>query len=93
MIKCIVFDLDGTLFLNHGADIYDLSDEAIEAIRLMKENGESIIKIVGIKSDHYREFENEVFFEFCNEHGIHHEFSAPKTPQKNGVFEHKNWTL
>ena len=39
MIKCIVFDLDGTLFLNHGADIYDLSDEAIEAIRLMKENG------------------------------------------------------
>ncbi|MBQ6477788.1 MAG: HAD family phosphatase [Erysipelotrichaceae bacterium] len=39
MIKCLVCDLDGTLFHRHGADIYDLSKEAAEALRLMKENG------------------------------------------------------
>ena len=39
MIKCIVFDLDGTLFYGFGEDIYDLSKEAVEAIGLMKDNG------------------------------------------------------
>ena len=27
---------------------------------------------------------------FCNELGIQHKFSAPKTPQQNGVVERKN---
>ena len=39
MIKCIVYDLDGTLFYNFGNDIYDLAPESIKAINLMKENG------------------------------------------------------
>lgn len=30
---------------------------------------------------------------FCDEHGISHEFSAPKTPQQNGVAERKNRTI
>ena len=31
---------------------------------------------------------------YCNEHGIsHHNFSAPRTPQQNGVVEKKNRTL
>jgi len=29
----------------------------------------------------------------CEKHGIIHEFSSPKTPQKNGVVERKNRTL
>ena len=31
--------------------------------------------------------------EYCNSRGIHHEFSAPYTPQQNGVAERKNRTL
>ncbi|GJT53405.1 retrovirus-related pol polyprotein from transposon TNT 1-94 [Tanacetum coccineum] len=40
------------------------------------------------------EFDNEVQFgEFCNANGITHNFSAPRTPQSNGVVERKNRTL
>ncbi|GJV97021.1 retrovirus-related pol polyprotein from transposon TNT 1-94 [Tanacetum coccineum] len=46
------------------------------------------------KNDHGREFDNEVQFgEFCNANGITHNFSAPRTPQSNGVVERKNRTL
>ena len=49
--------------------------------------------IISIRSDHGTEFENHEFDEFCNEHGINHNFSAPRTPQQNGVVERKNRTL
>ncbi|GJX07483.1 retrovirus-related pol polyprotein from transposon TNT 1-94 [Tanacetum coccineum] len=50
--------------------------------------------IVSIMTDHGREFDNEVQFgEFYNVNGITHNFSAPCTPQSNGVVERKNWTL
>nr|GEX39310.1 retrovirus-related Pol polyprotein from transposon TNT 1-94 [Tanacetum cinerariifolium] len=50
--------------------------------------------IVSIRIDHGREFDNEVLFEeFCNANGITHNFSAPRTPQSNGVAERKNKTL
>ncbi|GKA98505.1 retrovirus-related pol polyprotein from transposon TNT 1-94 [Tanacetum coccineum] len=47
-----------------------------------------------IVDDYSREFDNEVQFgEFCNANGITHNFSAPRTPQSNGVVERKNKTL
>ncbi|GJV09737.1 retrovirus-related pol polyprotein from transposon TNT 1-94 [Tanacetum coccineum] len=50
--------------------------------------------IVSIRTDHDREFDNEVQFgEFCNANGITHNFSAPRTPQSNGMVERKNRTL
>ncbi|GJX91875.1 retrovirus-related pol polyprotein from transposon TNT 1-94 [Tanacetum coccineum] len=50
--------------------------------------------IVSIRTDHGREFDNEVQFgEFCNANGITHNFSALCTPQSNGVVERKNRTL
>ncbi|GKB81003.1 ribonuclease H-like domain-containing protein [Tanacetum coccineum] len=49
---------------------------------------------MSIRTDHGREFDNEVQFgEFCNANGITHNFSAPRTPQSNGVVERKNMTL
>lgn len=45
-----------------------------------------------IRSDHGKEFDNDLFEKFCAEKGIHHEFLAPKTPQHNGVVEQKNRT-
>ncbi|GJU89897.1 retrovirus-related pol polyprotein from transposon TNT 1-94 [Tanacetum coccineum] len=50
--------------------------------------------IVSIRTDHGREFDNEVQFgEFYNAKGITHNFSAPRTPQSNGMVERKNRTL
>ena len=49
--------------------------------------------ITCIRSDHGREFENIDFEEYWNEHGIDHNFFAPRTPQQNGVVERKNTTL
>ena len=55
--------------------------------RLQNDKGVPIVKI---RSDHGKEFENAKFEAFCNEHGIKKEFSAPKTPQQNGMVERKN---
>ena len=42
-----------------------------------------------IRSDHGREFENVDFESFCDEHGIEHKFSDPRTPQQNGLLKRK----
>src|SRR4030066_111983 len=54
---------------------------------------EKELKILKVRSDHGGEFENEPFENFCEEHGIIHEFSSPRTPQQNGVVERKNRSL
>ncbi|XP_075086188.1 uncharacterized protein LOC142168912 [Nicotiana tabacum] len=41
--------------------------------------------VLSIRSDHGTEFDNAKFDEFCSENGISHNFSAPRTPQQNGV--------
>jgi transposase InsO family protein len=46
-----------------------------------------------IRSDNGFEFKNLQVEEFLEEEGIKHEFSAPYTPQQNGVVERKNKTL
>ena len=51
------------------------------------------LKIAAIRTDHGVEFENHDFSELCEESGIGHNFSAPRTPQQNGVVERKNRVL
>jgi len=48
---------------------------------------------VFIRSDHGGEFQNEKFEHFCEKHGINHNFSAPRTPQRKDVVERKNKSL
>ena len=45
-----------------------------------KVQNEKGFAITCIRSDHGREFENIDFEEYCNEHGINHNFSVPNTP-------------
>ena len=54
---------------------------------------EKNLTLVNIRSDHGTEFENQFFEKFCEENGIGHNFSVPRTPQQNGVVERKNRTL
>ena len=58
-----------------------------------KVQNEKGFSIPCIRSDHGREFENVDFEDYCNEHGIDHNFSTPRTLQQNGVVERKNRTL
>jgi transposase InsO family protein len=51
------------------------------------------LPIKKVKSDNSLEFRNTNIEEFLDEEGIKHEFSAPYTPQQNGVVERKNRTL
>ena len=51
---------------------------------------EKSLKIDQIQSDHDKEFENAYMESFRTRSGISLEFSAPTTPQQNGVVERKN---
>ena len=74
-------------FLRHKSDAFDIFRSM--CFRLQKEQGVKIGCITRIRTDHGKEFENSQYAEFCDNEGIRHEFSAPKTPQQNGVVERK----
>ncbi|KAK1695005.1 hypothetical protein QYE76_011702 [Lolium multiflorum] len=50
-------------------------------------------EIKAIRTDNGTEFKNYTMREFVDDEGIKHEFSAPYTPQQNGVVETKNRTI
>ena len=75
-------------FLAHKDDAFKAFKNL--AKRVQNDKGSCIATI---RSDHGREFENESFKSFCNDFGITHQFSSPRTPQQNGVVERKNRTL
>ena len=60
------------------------------ALRLFKEQEGALC---AIRSDNGTEFKNASFDAFCRDHGIEHEFFAPRVPQQNGVVERKNRTV
>jgi transposase InsO family protein len=51
------------------------------------------LKIKNVRSDNGSEFRTTNVEEFLDEEGIKHEFSAPYTPQQNGIVERKNRML
>ncbi|KAH9750253.1 hypothetical protein KPL71_013814 [Citrus sinensis] len=70
-------------------------DDAIDAFLIFYKNvqNEKCYSITCIRSDHGGEFENHAFENFCNDFGIEHQFSLPRTPQQNGVVERKNRSI
>ncbi|KAK1441043.1 hypothetical protein QVD17_06879 [Tagetes erecta] len=50
-------------------------------------------KVKILRSDNGTEFKNSIVDLFCAEKGIARHFSAPRTPQHNGVAKQKNQTL
>ena len=63
----------------------------IDHVRQLDKLVKDSVKI--IRSDNVTEFKNLIMEDFCKDHGIKQEFSAPGTPQQNGVVERKNRTL
>jgi transposase InsO family protein len=60
---------------------------------LRRAQNEFELKVKKIRSDNGSEFKNLQVEEYLEEEGIKHEFSAPYTPQQNGVVERKNMSL
>jgi transposase InsO family protein len=60
---------------------------------LRRAQNEFELKVKKIRSDNGTEFKNLQVEEYLEEEGIKHEFSAPYTPQQNGVVEMKIRTL
>ncbi|XP_070003456.1 uncharacterized protein [Nicotiana sylvestris] len=77
-----------TLFLRKKDEMAEVFVAFVKKILVKMES-----RVVCIRSDHGTEFDNVKFDDFCNENGISHNFSAPRTPQQNGVVEKKNRTL
>ncbi|XP_060972368.1 uncharacterized protein LOC133038288 [Cannabis sativa] len=75
-------------FLREKSETFGLFSALI--LRLQTEKDSKVGKVFRLRSDHGKEFKNVIFSDFCNGMGIHHEFSAPKTPQQNGVVERIN---
>ncbi|XP_074352748.1 uncharacterized protein LOC141691896 [Apium graveolens] len=70
-------------------------DEAAEMIidHINKIELEAGVPLRCIRSDNGIEFRNAKLNDFCVEKGISRQYSAPRTPQQNGVVERKNRTL
>ncbi|KAH9669581.1 Integrase catalytic domain-containing protein [Citrus sinensis] len=70
-------------------------DDALDAFKVFckKIQNEKGYGITCIRSDHGGEFENHAFEIFCNNFGIEHQFSSPRTPQQNGVVKRKNRSI
>ena len=77
-----------TMFLATKKETYEVFEIFVRLVQ-KKLNTE----VINIRSDHGSEYENSQFLCFCTTNGIDHNFSAPRTPQQNGVVEHKNRTL
>jgi len=54
---------------------------------------EKDLRYKSIRSDHEGEFQKAIFETYCEENGISHNFSAPRTSQQNGVVERKNRSM
>lgn len=70
-------------------------DEVINKFKIYKAEVENQLekKIKILRSDRRGEYTSHELRQFCKEHGIIHELTAPYTPQSNGVAERKNRTL
>ena len=77
-----------TLFLESKSDAFSAFKKLARALQNTRS-----FSIGSIRSDHGGEFQNEKFSKFCEKTRILNNFSAPRTPQQNGVVERKNISL
>ncbi|GJW56065.1 retrovirus-related pol polyprotein from transposon TNT 1-94 [Tanacetum coccineum] len=92
-------NLKGKIIVVDDYSIHGLSflkNEAFEKFEILSKKTQNQLgsSIGAIRTDDGWEFDNEVQFEaYCDAQDVTHNFSAPRTPQSNGVVERKNRTL
>ncbi|XP_075082976.1 uncharacterized protein LOC142166947 [Nicotiana tabacum] len=78
----------GLFSLNHKDEA--LRNFEVFCKKVQRDKGYYISTII---SDHGGDFGSRAFENFCNDQGISHNFSSPRSPQQNGVVECKNRNL
>ncbi|KAI3493567.1 hypothetical protein L1887_40767 [Cichorium endivia] len=76
------------LFLRNKSDAAEEIMNFIRKMELMLNK-----KVLTVQSDNGSEFKNQTLDGFLKARGISHNFSAPYTPQQNGVVERRNRSL
>jgi transposase InsO family protein len=83
-------------FIDHATRNYQLylvktKDEALNCFKIYKAEVENQLekKIKYVRSDRGEEYLSNEFGEYCAEHEIFHETTAPYSAQSNGVAERK----
>ncbi|XP_073137728.1 uncharacterized protein [Henckelia pumila] len=91
-IKPKINKVNASIYLLESSNLWH--DETIEKFVHYKSEVENQLdkKIKVLRSDRGGAYESP-FAEFCSQHGIKHERTAPYSPQQNGVAERKNRTL
>ncbi|KAI3773979.1 hypothetical protein L1987_48519 [Smallanthus sonchifolius] len=91
-LELLHMDLFGPISIR---SIGGTKDEIADILQYLILSLESLckLKVRRIRSDNGTEFKNNLMELFCLRKGIRHEFSAPYTPQQNGVAKRKNGTL
>ena len=79
------FRFTWVFFLRHKSEAFRVFEKFSKQVQ-----NEKGLSIVSLRTDHDKEFENESFMNFCEQHEIKHNFSAPYTRQQYGVAERKN---
>ena len=69
---------------------YETTTILLDHVRLIETDD---LKVKVLRSYNGTKFKNLVLEEFCKYKGVSQQFSAPGTPQQNGVVERKNRTL
>nr|GEY82136.1 retrovirus-related Pol polyprotein from transposon TNT 1-94 [Tanacetum cinerariifolium] len=77
------------VFFLHSKD--EASEVIISFIKKTQVNLQ--LQVQHVQTDNVTEFKNKILAKFFNEVGISQQFSAARTPQKNGVVERRNQTL
>ncbi|GJS00384.1 retrovirus-related pol polyprotein from transposon TNT 1-94 [Tanacetum coccineum] len=90
----LVFKSDKFVLSKNQMYVGKGKDEAINKFVLYKTKVENQLgrKIKVVRSDIGGEYVSP-FTELCAKHGIRHEFTAPYSPEQNGIAERKNRTL
>ncbi|KAI3732632.1 hypothetical protein L1987_63839 [Smallanthus sonchifolius] len=90
---CLVITDDYTRF----SWVYFLrtKDETTEILKsyILRVDNQSNQNVKIIRCDQGTEFKNHTLNYFCESKGIERQYSAPRTPQQNGVAERRNRTL
>ncbi|XP_024200303.1 uncharacterized protein LOC112203592 [Rosa chinensis] len=78
-------------FLRDKAETFESFRGLNQRIKIEKQS--TNMCLVRVRSDNGTEFKNTAFANYFHELGVSHEFSAPITPQQNGIVERKNRVL
>nr|GEZ78439.1 hypothetical protein [Tanacetum cinerariifolium] len=66
-----------------------MEDEDLQKFPVLVEN-ETGVKVKTLRTDHGGEFNSKAFTKYCDDTGLKHHFTAPYSPQQNGVVERRN---